>query len=353
MQLDWQPASDDHTPANGLNYNVRVGTTPSGSDVVGPMAAANGYRRILALGNAYQNTNFLLKGLQPGTTYYWSVQAIDTAFAGGPFATEGSFTTLISPSPTPQSTICANPFVDINTNIFFHAINSLYCQGVINGTDTTHYSPGGTATRGQFAKLVALAFGLPLLTPQSGQSFTDVPPGYFAYLYIESGYHAGILSGFDAAGCTAHNALFPCYLPNIAITRAQLTKLVVNAGGYPLLTPASGPTFTDVPPSNVFYAFIETAAANHIIAGYPDGTFRPNNNIRRDEMAQIVYAGQQNRAASPTPSLTATPAPSATQTPMQTATLFITNTPGAPTSTFTPTPLPSPTITPTLGLTKP
>ncbi|PZR98237.1 MAG: hypothetical protein DLM69_08920, partial [Candidatus Chloroheliales bacterium] len=24
---------------------------------------------------------------------------------------------------------------------------------------------------------------------------------------------------------------------------------------------------------------------------YPDGTFRPNNNIRRDEMAQIVYEG--------------------------------------------------------------
>ncbi len=350
VQLNWQLASDDHTPASGLNYAVRVGTHPGASDVVGPMAdGSTGYRRIPTLGNAYENTSFPIKGLQPGTTYYWSVQAIDTAFAGGSFATESSFTTSAATptlTPSPQPTVCPNPFVDINTNIFFHAINSLYCQGVINGTDTTHYTPGGTATRGQFAKLVALAFGLPLLTPQSGQSFTDVPPGYFAYVYIESGYHAGILSGFDAAGCAAHNALYPCYLPNIAITRGQLTKLVVNAGGYALLTPASGPTFSDVPPSNVFYAFIETAAANHIISGYPDGTFRPNNNIRRDEMAQIVYAGQQNQPASPTPSNT--PVLGMTDTPTQTATLPITSTPGGPTSTSTPTPAPSVTITPTV-----
>jgi S-layer homology domain len=28
-----------------------------------------------------------------------------------------------------------------------------------------------------------------------------------------------------------------------------------------------------------------------VINGYPDHTFHPNNNIRRDEMAQIVYKG--------------------------------------------------------------
>ncbi len=264
------------------------------------------------------------------------------------YSTLGCSTITPTISPSPQPTACPNLFVDINTNIFFHAINSLYCQGVINGTDASHYSPSGTATRGQFAKLVALAFGLPLTTPSGRPTFTDVPPGYFAYAYIESGYYAGILSGFDAVGCAAHNALYPCYLPNLAITRGQLTKLVVNAGEYALLTPASGPTFTDVPPSNVFYAFIETAAANHIIAGYPDGSFRPNNPIRRDEMAQIVYAGQQNQPASPTP--INTPAPSMTATPSQTSTPFTTNTPGGPTNTATPTSMPSVTITPTPGL---
>ncbi len=193
--------------------------------------------------------------------------------------------------PTRTPTDCANPFVDVQGNIFYGAIHYLNCGGVINGTDASHYTPAGTATRGQFAKIVVLGFGLTFYTPSGGtRDFTDVPPSYFAYLYIETGLHAAILSGFDAASCIAAGATPPCYLPNRAITRGQLTKLVVGAAHYPLVTPGT-PTFTDVPPSNVFYIAIETAHAHGVINGYPDHTFRPNNSIRRDEMAQIVFKG--------------------------------------------------------------
>ena len=200
-------------------------------------------------------------------------------------------TITATPQPSITPTDCANPFVDINANIFYAAIHQLNCAGVINGTDANHYTPAGTATRGQFAKIVVLGFGLPLLTPTNGQTFTDVPASYFAYLYVESGYHAGILSGYDPASCAAAAAIWPCYLPNLAISRAQLTKLVVGAAGYPLLTP-SQPSFSDVPPTNVFYASIETAHAHGVVNGYPDGTFRPNRSIRRDEMAGIVYSAR-------------------------------------------------------------
>jgi S-layer homology domain len=72
--------------------------------------------------------------------------------------------------------------------------------------------------------------------------------------------------------------------------------MVVNAGGYTLITPTGGQQdITDVPPTNVFYVSIKTAYHNSVINGYSDHTFRPNNNIRRDEMAQIVYEGIINR----------------------------------------------------------
>ncbi len=195
-----------------------------------------------------------------------------------------------TPPPSVTPTDCANSFVDITGNIFYTAIHYLNCRGVVNGTDASHYSPAGTSTRGQFAKVVVLGFGTPLYTPAT-QDFVDVPPSYFAYVFIESGYHASILSGFDPGTCAAHGLGNPCYLPNLPITRGQLTKLVVNAGGYTLYTPSGGQDFTDVPSSNVFYASIETAYHNGIINGYPNHTFLPNNNIRRDEMAQIVYEG--------------------------------------------------------------
>ncbi|MBP7691092.1 MAG: VCBS repeat-containing protein [Anaerolineales bacterium] len=92
--LAWTAPADDHTPAAGLSFNVRVGTTPGGSDVVAPMALANlGYRFVPRPGNAGERPSFSLRGLAPNTTYYWSVQAIDTAAAGSPFAVEGSFIT--------------------------------------------------------------------------------------------------------------------------------------------------------------------------------------------------------------------------------------------------------------------
>ena len=193
--------------------------------------------------------------------------------------------------PTLTATDCTNPFVDVQGNIFYGAIHYLNCGGVINGTDASHYTPSGTATRGQFAKIVVLGFGLAFYTPTGGaQDFTDVPHTYFAYLYIETGLHASILSGFDAASCIAAGVTPPCYLPNRAITRGQLTKLVVGAAHYILVTPGTQ-TFTDVPSNNVFYIAIETAHAHGVINGYPDHTFRPNNSIRRDEMAQIVFKG--------------------------------------------------------------
>jgi hypothetical protein len=64
-----------------------------GSQIVSPMSiTTTGYRTIPAIGNAGSILTKTLNNLQPGTTYYWSVQAIDTAFAGSPFATESSFT---------------------------------------------------------------------------------------------------------------------------------------------------------------------------------------------------------------------------------------------------------------------
>ncbi|MBI1349309.1 hypothetical protein GC163_23825 [bacterium] len=94
ITFSWTAPSDTQTATAGLSYNLRVGTTPGGSDVYSTMAnSSTGLRRVAARG-PIQGTSFTLTDLAPGTTYYWSVQAIDTAFAGGAFATEASATTL-------------------------------------------------------------------------------------------------------------------------------------------------------------------------------------------------------------------------------------------------------------------
>ena len=90
--LKWDRTSDAQTLGNGLSYNIRIGTTPGGDNIINPMSAnTNGYRRINCPGNAGQKNDGILIRNLPAGTYYWSVQAIDNAFAGGPWASENTF----------------------------------------------------------------------------------------------------------------------------------------------------------------------------------------------------------------------------------------------------------------------
>lgn len=90
--LDWSAAN----PATNVSYNLRVGTTPGGCDIVNPQSnTTNGFRRVPALGNAQLGTAARLH-LAPGT-YYWSVQAVGANLAGGPFAPEA--TLEVAPPP--------------------------------------------------------------------------------------------------------------------------------------------------------------------------------------------------------------------------------------------------------------
>jgi hypothetical protein len=95
--LAWDAPTDDTTPASGLNYTLRIGSTPGGQDVLAPMSLVGGTtdgQRLLAAHAPVQQTTWQVEGLAPVTTYYWSVQAVDHAFAGSVFAAEGGFTTV-------------------------------------------------------------------------------------------------------------------------------------------------------------------------------------------------------------------------------------------------------------------
>ncbi|MCC5898875.1 MAG: S8 family serine peptidase [Phormidium sp. BM_Day4_Bin.17] len=89
--LTWDAATDEETPQSDLTYNLRVGTTPGGSDVLDDTREGG------AIGNVAGNTNWTLEDLDPGT-YYWSVQTVDSGFETSDPASEQSFT--VEPSTT-------------------------------------------------------------------------------------------------------------------------------------------------------------------------------------------------------------------------------------------------------------
>ncbi len=81
--------------------------------------------------------------------------------------------------------------------------------------------------------------------------------------------------------------------PHIGVTRAQYIKMVVTAvGGYDpnrnYIDPY-GNKFLDVPNDAWYANYISYAVLIGLAEGYDDGTFRPNNPIKRTEAAKILY----------------------------------------------------------------
>ena len=115
VALAWAKATDAQTTnANGLKYQIRVGTNSGGIQIESPLAdLSNGFRRVVQTGDASTN-RWQLRNLPPGN-YFWSVQAIDTAFAGSFFVVESTFTVLPPPIANPDAfTIPTNTLVTFN-----------------------------------------------------------------------------------------------------------------------------------------------------------------------------------------------------------------------------------------------
>ncbi len=99
------------------------------------------------------------------------------------------------------------------------------------------------------------------------------------------------------------------FRPEANATRGQIAKMVVLAAGFPLVLPPGAPHFGDVPPSNPFYVPIEVAYAHGVISGYADGTFRWNRPVTRAQITKMtVVAAGLALATPPAPTFGDVPA---------------------------------------------
>jgi glucose/arabinose dehydrogenase len=202
-------------------------------------------------------------------------------------------------SETATPTPCPLNFSDVHAaDWFYDYVRCLYCRGALSGYADGTFRPNSNTTRGQIAKIVALAFNRALYSPPS-PTFRDVPVTHTFYQYIETAAHDGVVSGYTCgAGCLE-------YRPENNVTRGQLSKIVVSAAGWATINPGT-PTFNDVPASNPFYVYIETAYCHQIISGYDCGApgdpcpglyFRPAGNATRAQIAKIVCLAVRNPGA--------------------------------------------------------
>ncbi len=81
------------------------------------------------------------------------------------------------------------------------------------------------------------------------------------------------------------------YMPDRGMTRAEFATIMIRALG---LLPGIGDNpYSDIAEGAWYTGFIKTATSYQLIKGYPDGSFRPNDTITREQAAVMLARAAQ------------------------------------------------------------
>jgi S-layer homology domain len=132
----------------------------------------------------------------------------------------------------------SNPFFAYVETAAAGAIVSGYTCGTppagpcVPPANRPYFLPYNYVTRGQLAKIDVVAAGWALQDP-SNNSFEDVAPGSAFYVYVQTAYCHGVVSGYNCgappAGACVPPGNRPYFLPANQATRGQIAKIVYNS----------------------------------------------------------------------------------------------------------------------------
>jgi all-beta uncharacterized protein/S-layer family protein len=177
-------------------------------------------------------------------------------------------------------------FADVPTNyIFYNDIGKLAARGITLGCGGGNYCPEALVSREQMAAFIIRALNYYNPPEPPSQRFGDVPPANPFYVFIEQMALRGI-----TVGCGGGN-----YCPGASVTREQMAAFIIRGiGEFNPPVPAMQ-RYDDVPPTNVFYNFIERMGALGITSGCSTmpPLYCPTAPVTRGQMAVFLVRAFQ------------------------------------------------------------
>ncbi len=194
----------------------------------------------------------------------------------------------------------------------FGYISELVDKGVLNGYEDGSFRPDDTVTRAEWAKIMVLAAGLPLV-----YGF-ETPDRYFDSHFWDMHDHWAnpyVNAAEDYLASYGDGS----FKPDQAAVREDVTVSMVKLKGYDVskVDYSYLSRFSDMNSiSNSLKAYVAVAVEKELIDGFEDGTFRGQDTLTRAEAATLLWRafqyGNDNKVID-TP--TSTPAPTSTQKP--------------------------------------
>lgn len=174
-----------------------------------------------------------------------------------------------------NNTPAATEFGDVPADYWaFDFITTLKDMGIINGKDNGNFEPDAQLTRAEFAKMIAVAFGL---TATSGDSkFADCTADDWYTEFVNAVAEAGYVNGKDDANFGA----------NDPISRQEICTILGRILG---VEDAGELNFTDADSiADWAQAAVSALVEMGVVNGYEDGTFNGAANATRAEVAKML-----------------------------------------------------------------
>jgi hypothetical protein len=165
-----------------------------------------------------------------------------------------------------------------SSDFWYAPTNYLTAKGVVKGyANQTEFRPSNDCTRAQMVTFLYRLQGEPK-TKATTCKFDDVKSGDYFYKPVIWAVENGITTGVSAAK----------FEPQKVCTRAQTVTFLWRMAGKP--EPAkNAKKFTDVETKDYFYKATLWASGMKILAGYDDGTFKPQGKCLRRQMVTFLY----------------------------------------------------------------
>ena len=168
---------------------------------------------------------------------------------------------------------------DIDSHWSKPYVTSLHELGIINPSASTgNYTPEAAVTRWEFMRYINRAFDF---TEKASISYSDVQTSDPYYETIQIAVKHGYING------TGNNKMSPEGI----LTREQAATILGRLHKYaPAASASKLDIFTDKSRiSSYATSYVAEAVSQGYINGYTDGTFKPQGNLKRGEIAKILY----------------------------------------------------------------
>ncbi|MEM8707338.1 MAG: PQQ-dependent sugar dehydrogenase [Actinomycetota bacterium] len=184
-----------------------------------------------------------------------------------------------TPGPCITNTVQTTPFVDVPPGEFYtNPVGWAFLNGIVQGTDATHYSPSDPVNRAQFAAMLHRRLCLPEADDEA--PFADVVAGSFYEDAVDWLWSNGFTTGKPAEGGNVYD-------PAGSLTRGELAAFLFRLVGEPDGAPIS--PFGDVDRTRFFAEPIDWLFWREITTGTTSTTFSPNDTVTRAQVITFLY----------------------------------------------------------------